>query len=132
MSKYRMGEKSKNDNRVDLFIWHLGVPTYFQKTNPGDLRICWNRILLISDVKSMVKGLLHIGNLFPLTSVKIRMYWHCCLHPIFISNTPVCHPIPIEIGSACYPMQENFIFLRRILNLLDNIRKKSPSWSNPP
>ena len=25
MSKYRMGEKSKNDNRVDSFIWHLGV-----------------------------------------------------------------------------------------------------------
>ena len=73
MSKYWVGEKSKNDNRVDLFIWHLGVPTYFQKTNPGDLRICWNRILLISDVKSMVKGLLHIGNLFPLTSVKIRI-----------------------------------------------------------
>ena len=27
MSKYRVGEKSKNDNRVDSFIWHLGVPT---------------------------------------------------------------------------------------------------------
>ena len=25
MSKYRVGGKSKNDNRVDLFIWHLGV-----------------------------------------------------------------------------------------------------------
>ena len=25
MSKYRVGEKSKNDNRVDSFIWHLGV-----------------------------------------------------------------------------------------------------------
>ena len=54
------------------------------------------------------------------------MYWHCCLHPIFISNTPVCHPIRIKIASACYPMQENFVFLRRILNLLDNIRKKRP------
>ena len=27
MSKYRVGEKSKNDNRVDSFIWHLGVCT---------------------------------------------------------------------------------------------------------
>ena len=25
MSKYRVGEKSKNGNRVDSFIWHLGV-----------------------------------------------------------------------------------------------------------
>ena len=25
MSKYRVGGKSKNDNRVDSFIWHLGV-----------------------------------------------------------------------------------------------------------
>ena len=117
--KFSLTEKFSHESR-NLFLI-VRLPTYFQKTNPGDLRICWNRILLISDVKSMVKGLLHIGNLFPLTSVKIRMYWHCCLHPIFISNTPVCHPIRIEIGSACYPMQKNFIFLRRILNLLDNI-----------
>ena len=25
MSKYRVGEKSKNDNRVYSFIWHFGV-----------------------------------------------------------------------------------------------------------
>ena len=24
-SKYRVGGKSQNDNRVDAFIWHLGV-----------------------------------------------------------------------------------------------------------
>ena len=29
MSKYRVGGKSKNDNRVDSFIWHLGVYVYF-------------------------------------------------------------------------------------------------------
>ena len=28
MSKYRVGGKSKNDNRVDSFIWHLRVPIY--------------------------------------------------------------------------------------------------------
>ena len=28
MSKYRVGEKSKNDNRVDSFIWHLGVSSW--------------------------------------------------------------------------------------------------------
>ena len=29
MSKYRVGEKSKNDNRVDSFIWHLGVAWFY-------------------------------------------------------------------------------------------------------
>ena len=28
MSKYRVGGKSKNDNQVDSFIWHLGVKTF--------------------------------------------------------------------------------------------------------
>ena len=29
MSKYRVGGKSKNDNRVDSFFWHLGVGVFY-------------------------------------------------------------------------------------------------------